>query len=124
MLGPPVGDRQRKQLKEIALFPASKVAVNHLANLDQVVMDQMEPAILQLARWAVEKAPEFDLDASEAEPILNDLMYWSMMGKPLQAALLLMDVDDPETEIPAELLYENPEDLAAAMLNLLWNARA
>lgn len=110
-------------VQQIEKLPASRQAVNQLAELGITIQDWI-PSVLQLAQWAVEEAPTYKLDAAEAEPVLNDLMAWAQTGKPGQATLLLLDVDDPETEVPPELMYQKPEELAAGMLNLLQNAAA
>lgn len=112
---------EKERLRLIESYPASKAAVNHLANLERPILDWI-PSVLQLAQWAVEEADTYNLDSRGAEPILNDLVSWTMMGEPLPAVLLLLDVDDEETEIPPEMMHDDPEELAAGMLNLLQNA--
>jgi hypothetical protein len=83
------------------------------------------PALISLLYWAVEEAAEkYDLDASQARPVLEGLQDLVMSGYPKQAVNILLNQEDPEDEFPSELLAKTPEEAAGGIISLASQARA
>ena len=111
-------ERRQKALAEIATWPASQEAERMCRVVGATRLSWMTPALLDLLDWAIEEAPSFNLDPGMAGLILEDLVYRSMFSQK-RAVLDLLQVEDPEEEIPAQLLRaDTPSEIAAAMLSL------
>ena len=108
---------RQKALAEVATWPASQEA-ERLLMVTNSGIDPDEPALLNLLGWAIDEAPSLDLDPGMAPDILQELLYVSMRSSKI-AVLKLLRVNNPEEEVPAQLLRaETWEEAAAAMLSL------
>jgi hypothetical protein len=76
------------------------------------------PVLTHLMFWAADEAQAFKLAPRPIERALE-----IMAGMPPKSAIMtLLDVDDPETEMPIELVgLETPEAVAGAMQQLAIN---
>jgi hypothetical protein len=111
-------DQDPKQMKWVASLPASREAKQLLAKVKAPSMLGI-PDLISLLQWAVEEADKYDLDATKAQAVLDDLFYMTItLKKPRQAVILLLNLDNPKEELPPEILKESEEELAIGMLEL------
>lgn len=106
------------QLEWIASLPASRQAERLLvlAEIGPDGRDLMLPALLTLLQWALEEVP--GLDKSRALATWEKLMQMDLRGEPKAAVLALLQCEDPEREVPAELMVDNAREAAAGIVSL------
>ena len=112
-------DQDPKQMKWVASLPASREAKQLLAKIKAPSTSGI-PDLISLLQWAVEEAADkYDLDAEKAQAVLDDLFYMTItLKKPRQAVIMLLNLDNPQEELPPEILKESEEELAIGMLEL------
>ena len=108
----------KKQIEWIASLPASEVAEELMKEMRIDRMEQM-PALLDLLTWAVEEGPGMGLDNEAGEAMQQTAMMLALNDRWADAVANLLNLDDPEEEIPNELIgLETPYEVAEAMLSL------
>ncbi len=121
---PDVTPELEKARSWIAALPSTREAVK-LLKLVKAPQAPGVPAVLALLQWAVEDAaPHYHLDTTQAQPVLDELLYLTMQGKPRVAVKILLNLDDPCTEVPPELLATTPKDATEQIISLANQARA
>lgn len=123
-LGPPAIGKPglQAQLEWIAGLPASLEAERllALAEVEATDRDPMLPALLTLLQWALEEVP--GLDKSRALATWEKLMQLDLRGEPKAAVLALLPCEDPEHEIPIELLGNSAGEAAEGIVSLAASA--
>ena len=108
----------KKQIEWIASLPASEVVEELMKEMRIHRMEQM-PALLDLLTWAVEEGPGMGLDNEAGEAMQQTVMMLALNDRWADAVANLLNLDDPEEEIPNELIgLETPYEVAEAMLSL------
>lgn len=108
----------KKQIEWIASLPASQEAERLLKLVNSPRVETL-PALLDLLLRAVEEGPKMELDNLGAEAILETASMLTGQGRWADAVAYLINLDDPEEEIPNELIgLETPYQVAEAMLSL------
>lgn len=108
----------KKQIEWIASLPASQEAERLLKLVNSPRIAPM-PALLDLLTWAVEEGPAMGLDNEAGEAMQETAMMLAVNDRWTDAVANLLNLDDPEEEIPNELIgLETPYQVAEAMLSL------
>jgi hypothetical protein len=117
-------DQDPKQMKWVESLPASQEAEEWLKKLKAPAQVGI-PALLSLLQWAAEEGAEkYNLDETTARAVLDDLLYITIaLKKPKAAVKIFLNLDNPEEELPPEILSESEEELAIRMLELAKMAR-
>jgi len=115
-------DRTQKQLNKISQLPASREALHWLRRAKEP-LDPTLPAVIQLLMWALERSEHLGLDLSEANLVAQDLLYLTVMGNPLAAVLILLNLDDPENEALPIGQAQTLDEVAGKMVSLAIEAK-
>ena len=116
---------QNPAMMRIAQLPASQEAqrVSEALRIPpiQLTLEPL-PILLQLLLWAKEEADRYHLDPTPMEEALD--LFWFLLDdrRIEQAIVLLLGVDDPETELPREMSVLTTEyQLVEAMQKMAAN---